>query len=114
MALPWQRGDAVFINNLCTMHARTAFDLDAQGHARSSKRHLFKLMLRDPELAWDLPESLSWYSEKVYGPNQDNGARMEKWLLTSGSSSPNDDEESRCSYCGSSDCQGECRAFANG
>lgn len=82
LALPGQPGDIAFINNLCLMHARSAFDLDVEGNPLPSKRHLVKLMLRDPELTWNLPESLSWYSERTYGPNKDDGGRTEKWQLS--------------------------------
>lgn len=80
--LPRKAGDIAYINNLCLMHARKAFDLDANGNPLPSKRHLVKLMLQDPELMWDLPESLSWYSKRVYGPNRDDGGRTEKWQLS--------------------------------
>jgi hypothetical protein len=80
--LPRQRGDIAFINNLCMMHARSAFDVDAQGHPMRSRRHLVKLMLRDPELAWDLPPSFDWYQQQIYGPNRDNGEREETWQLS--------------------------------
>ncbi len=80
--LPRIRGDIAFINNLCMMHARNAFDTSADGTALPSKRHLVKLMLRDPEEAWDLPKSLNWMTERVYGPNGANGERTEKWHVT--------------------------------
>jgi hypothetical protein len=80
--LPRQRGDIAFINNLCMMHARSAFDVDDQGHPMQSRRHLVKLMLRDPELAWDLPSSFDWYQQQIYGPNRENGDREETWQLS--------------------------------
>lgn len=67
------------------MHARSAFDLDAENNPLPSKRHLVKLMLQDPELAWSLPDSLGWYAKRVYGSNQDDGGRAEKWHLSIGS-----------------------------
>ncbi|KAK7429716.1 hypothetical protein QQZ08_003742 [Neonectria magnoliae] len=80
MPLPGKPGDIACINNLCLMHARNAFDLDEKGKPLPSKRHLVQMMLQDPELKWELPDSLSWYSQRVYGPNQDGG-RTEKWQL---------------------------------
>lgn len=45
----------IFFNNLSMMHARDSFvDNDAEGH----KRHLLRLILRDEEMAYDLPEQL--------------------------------------------------------
>jgi len=67
------------------MHARNAFDLDTEGNPLPSKRHLIKLMLQDPDLTWDLPESLNWYQERIYGANQADGGRREKWQLEFGS-----------------------------
>lgn len=83
LPLPTERGDMAFINNLCLMHARNAFDLDSSGKPVASKRHLVKLMLRDPEMTWQLPPMLDWYAETVYGSNQRNGGRSEKWELVS-------------------------------
>jgi len=82
LPLPRQRGDIVYINNLCLMHGRKAFDLDSRGHPLPSRRHLVKLMLQDPELTWDIPESLSTIIRRVYGPNRDGGGREEKWQLS--------------------------------
>lgn len=76
-----KRGDIAYINNLCIMHARDPFDLDSKGNSLPSKRHLIKMMLKDPELSWDLPESLSWYPELVFGSNQGSGDRVETWQL---------------------------------
>lgn len=81
--LPCELGDVSFINNLCLMHARTPFDLGADGVTPlPSARHLVKLMLRDPEMAWGLPPALDWQVERVYGPNREGGGREERWHLT--------------------------------
>ncbi|KAI5921280.1 hypothetical protein F4810DRAFT_702450 [Camillea tinctor] len=80
--LPRQKGDVAYINNLCVMHARSAFDLDSEGNPLPSRRHLVKMMLRDPVFAWDLPEYLNWYSKRVFGPNREDGSRVEKWQLS--------------------------------
>lgn len=80
--LPCDHGDIAFINNLCLMHARTPFDLDADGAPLPSARHVVKLMLRDPEMAWEVPHELDWQVERVYGPNREDGSRKEKWHLS--------------------------------
>ncbi|KAK3290241.1 uncharacterized protein B0H64DRAFT_412939 [Chaetomium fimeti] len=80
--LPRQPGDIAYINNLCLMHARSAFDLDAEGNPLPSKRHLVKLMLQDPDMAWELPGHLEWYSKRLYGPNREDGTREETWQLS--------------------------------
>ncbi|KAF3046467.1 hypothetical protein E8E12_009804 [Didymella heteroderae] len=82
LALPCQPGDVAFINNLCMLHARTSFDLDGDGNALLSSRHLVKLMLRDPGLAWELPKSLKWLPERIYGQNRTDGTRTEEWQLS--------------------------------
>lgn len=48
-------GDMVFFNNLSMMHARDAFVDD---NAAGLKRHLLRLILRDDEAAYELPEQL--------------------------------------------------------
>jgi len=80
--LPRHRGDMVYINNMCLMHARNSFDKDEAGKPLPSKRHLVKFMLRDPELTWQLPEYLDWYVDFIYGANAEDGARREKWQVT--------------------------------
>lgn len=85
LALPRIPGDIAFINNLCLMHSRNAFDIDASGNPLPSKRHLVKLMLRDPQLAWEFPKSLDWISKRIYGPNREDGGRTEKWKVAIGS-----------------------------
>jgi len=86
--LPRQAGDVAFINNMCLMHGRTAFDIGSDGNSLPSKRHLVKLMLQDPELAWELPEYLAWYRERIYGANQADGGRTEQWELVPASKDP--------------------------
>jgi hypothetical protein len=80
--LPRIKGDIAFINNLCMMHARKPFDTTADGKPLPSKRHLVKLMLRDPKEAWNLPKSMDWMTKRVYGPNEADGTRTEKWQVT--------------------------------
>jgi hypothetical protein len=82
LQLPRQRGDIVYLNNFCLMHARNAFDMDSEGNPLPSKRHLIKLVLQDPELMWKIPESLNWISEQLFGANTEDGQRVEKWQLS--------------------------------
>lgn len=85
LALPAHAGDVAYINNLTLMHARRGFDLDPlTGTPLPSKRHLVKMLLRDPELKWELPRCLDWYSRRVYGANREGGTRWERWDLVSG------------------------------
>ncbi|KAF8865686.1 putative TfdA family oxidoreductase [Acephala macrosclerotiorum] len=53
LTLDFQKGDIQYVNNLSIFHARDGF-IDAPGH----ERHLIRLWLRDPELAWETPEPL--------------------------------------------------------
>ncbi|KAM5343253.1 hypothetical protein ACJ41O_014219 [Fusarium nematophilum] len=82
--LPGKPGDMAYINNFCLMHARNSFDLDDGGKPLPSKRHLVKMMLQDGEMTWELPESLAWYSERVYGANREGGGRVERWQVSIG------------------------------
>ncbi|KAM0798785.1 hypothetical protein BDR22DRAFT_777651, partial [Usnea florida] len=55
MEIQLQPGDMVFFNNLTMMHARDAFvDNEAEG----LKRHLLRLILRDEEMAYEVPGQL--------------------------------------------------------
>ncbi|KAF3912455.1 hypothetical protein ABW20_dc0103813 [Dactylellina cionopaga] len=87
-APPRERGDILYFNNLCLMHARNAFDLDETGKPLPSKRHLIKLVLRDPELKWDMPEYLKSLDKHVYEGNRDDGSRVERWQLVYGQAPP--------------------------
>ena len=50
-----QPGDMIFFNNMSMLHARDGFvDNDAMGQ----KRHLLRLILRNEEMAYKLPEQL--------------------------------------------------------
>lgn len=67
MEIKLQPGDMVFFNNLTMLHARDAFvDNEAEG----LKRHLLRLILRDEEMAYEVPGQLkeTWrmlYDHKV-------------------------------------------------
>jgi hypothetical protein len=71
-ALPVEQqvGDMQFFNNLCILHARTAF-IDGQSSQTSEasrpkfmKRHLTRMIFRDDEMAWAIPAQLeeTWRS----------------------------------------------------
>ncbi|KAF2655318.1 taurine catabolism dioxygenase TauD [Lophiostoma macrostomum CBS 122681] len=49
-----QQGDIQLIHNLSILHARSAYGLASK--AQPSKRHLYRLFLRDPENAWEKPQ----------------------------------------------------------
>ncbi|KAL4757803.1 TauD/TfdA family dioxygenase [Aspergillus foveolatus] len=62
VALDFHKGDIQVVNNLSIFHARAGFtDSDEK------RRHLVRLWLRDPELAWETPEGLKSRWEYVYG-----------------------------------------------
>lgn len=48
-----QQGDIQLVNNLSVMHARAAYG-KTEG---PSTRHLLRMFLRDPQNAWDKPDS---------------------------------------------------------
>lgn len=50
-----------FVNNLSVFHARDGFT-----NTGEKQRHLVRLWLRDPEYAWEIPESLKGKWDKVY------------------------------------------------
>lgn len=53
----------IFFNNLSLLHARDSFvDNEAEGH----KRHLLRLVLRDEEMAYELPEQLKNTWQALY------------------------------------------------
>ena len=47
-------GDIQLIHNLSVLHARSKYGLSSNGEV--SKRHLYRMFLRDPENAWKKPE----------------------------------------------------------
>ncbi|CCC09604.1 hypothetical protein SMACR_03635 [Sordaria macrospora] len=62
VGLDFKQGDIQFVNNLSIFHARAGFRDDGK-----RQRHLVRLWLRDPELAWETPEVLKDRWERVYG-----------------------------------------------
>ncbi|KAL2860959.1 TauD/TfdA family dioxygenase [Aspergillus lucknowensis] len=62
VSLDFHKGDIQFVNNLSIFHARAEFT-----DSEEKRRHLVRLWLRDPELAWETPEGLKSRWETVYG-----------------------------------------------
>jgi hypothetical protein len=58
-------GDIVFINNLSLLHARDPY-VDAK---RGPGRHLVRLWLRNPALAWHIPKLMRVPWEAAFGPD---------------------------------------------
>ncbi|TVY73503.1 Taurine hydroxylase-like protein SAT17 [Lachnellula suecica] len=61
LTLDFQKGDVQYVNNLSIFHARDGF-VDAPGQ----ERHLLRLWLRDPELAWETPAVLQPRWDELY------------------------------------------------
>jgi hypothetical protein len=73
--IPLDKGDILFVNDMAVMHARDGFAEDGQ----YLKRHFLKMLFRDPEKNWPVPESAKTAWLKMYGPNQPDGTRKEIW-----------------------------------
>ncbi|KAL2261676.1 hypothetical protein VTK26DRAFT_3638 [Humicola hyalothermophila] len=58
-------GDIVFINNLALLHARDSYIDPAEGPGR----HLVRLWLRNPKLAWSIPQAMRVPWEAAFGPD---------------------------------------------
>lgn len=64
-------GDILFINNLALLHKREAYvDVD---DGADTRRHLVRLWLRNPEMAWEIPEDMKAPWRAAYGPREDFG-----------------------------------------
>ncbi|KAF7563167.1 hypothetical protein G7046_g958 [Stylonectria norvegica] len=61
VSLDFHKGDIQYANNLSIFHARAGFKDSAE-----KQRHLTRLWLRDPELAWKTPEALKDRWDNVY------------------------------------------------
>ncbi|KAL3444545.1 hypothetical protein BJX65DRAFT_297539 [Aspergillus insuetus] len=62
VSLDFHKGDIQFVNNLSIFHARAGFR-----DSEEKRRHLVRLWLRDPELAWKTPEGLASRWAGIYG-----------------------------------------------
>ena len=87
MRLTTAPGEMLFINNLGLVHARESFhsptvDTTNRGpEAGDAGRHVLKLFLRDSSRSWNVPQALQPTWDKLYGGNQPDGTRREKWIL---------------------------------
>ncbi|RKK68698.1 hypothetical protein BFJ69_g13386 [Fusarium oxysporum] len=61
VTLDFHKGDIQFANNLSLFHARAGFR-----DSKEKQRHLVRLWLRDPELAWETPGPLQQLWDRVY------------------------------------------------
>jgi len=60
-------GDMLFINNHAILHSREAF-ADAPGEA--PPRHLVRMWLKNPDMAWTLPRELQEGNSRIYDDNE--------------------------------------------
>ena len=67
-----QPGDLTFINNHAVLHSREAFE-DADGQTR----HMVRMWLKNPEMAWRLPSQLQVGNTRIY----DDDTLGERWNL---------------------------------
>ncbi|KAL2195124.1 hypothetical protein P885DRAFT_41188 [Corynascus similis CBS 632.67] len=67
-------GDIVFINNLSLLHARDPYVDPSEGPGR----HLVRLWLRNPKLAWTIPHAMRAPWEAAFGPNGNGFPGLEK------------------------------------
>ncbi|KAL5340173.1 hypothetical protein BJX70DRAFT_407485 [Aspergillus crustosus] len=61
VSLDFHKGDIQVVNNLSIFHARAGFT-----DSEEKQRHLVRLWLRDPELAWETPEPLQTRWDNLY------------------------------------------------
>ncbi|KAF2031721.1 Clavaminate synthase-like protein [Setomelanomma holmii] len=76
LGLDFKKGDVQFVNNLSIFHARDGF-----ANSPEKQRHLVRLWLRDPELAWRIPETLRGRWDKVYEGMGEGRAESQVWPL---------------------------------
>lgn len=72
--LPMMKGDILFVNDQAIMHARGSFSDNGL-----AQRHLLKMFLRDPERSWPVTGVALEQRQRIYGPNQVDGNRVETW-----------------------------------
>lgn len=84
--LALRAGDVLFVNDAAVMHGREAFDEGAggqeggeEGERPPRRRHLLKMLLRDPAQDWPVPASARADWLRMYGPNRPDGSRSEGW-----------------------------------
>ncbi|CAI6339519.1 unnamed protein product [Periconia digitata] len=62
-----RKGDVQFVNNLSILHARSAYGSATE----RSSRHLLRMFLRDPALAWDKPASCKTNFDDPFTPGRE-------------------------------------------
>ncbi|KAK4100171.1 Clavaminate synthase-like protein [Parathielavia hyrcaniae] len=67
-------GDMVFINNLALLHARDSYVDSKDGPGR----HFVRLWHRNPELAWNIPQSMLVPWEAAFGPGGDGSPVLKR------------------------------------
>jgi len=72
--LDLKQGDMVFINNLSLLHARDSYVDPVEGPGR----HLVRLWLRNPELAWTIPRLMRAPWEAAFGSDGNGFPGLEK------------------------------------
>ncbi|KAJ4302047.1 hypothetical protein N0V88_002183 [Collariella sp. IMI 366227] len=72
--LDTKQGDMIFINNLSLLHARDAYTDPKEGPGR----HFVRLWLRNPELAWNIPQAMRTPWEAAYGSEGKGFPGLEK------------------------------------
>jgi hypothetical protein len=88
LMLDLQPGDMVFVNNHALLHSRDHFR-DQGPHSR----HLVRMWLRDPDLAWQLPPVLARGNHRIYYENE----LRERWAVgVSASSSASSMAQGQC------------------
>ncbi|KAK3998133.1 hypothetical protein QBC44DRAFT_354074 [Cladorrhinum sp. PSN332] len=90
VSLDFHQGDIQYVNNLSIFHARAGF-VDSE----EKQRHLVRLWLRDPELAWKTPESQQKHWDRVYGGVDPANSilPLEPFLRTASTGRASDDEK---------------------
>lgn len=76
IALPWDKGDIVFINDMAIFHARTAFQ-----EQEGSGRELVKFYLHDPKQQWPVASTAQENWNKLFVPKKQNNASRDEWNL---------------------------------
>ncbi|KAG7289406.1 hypothetical protein NEMBOFW57_005777 [Staphylotrichum longicolle] len=72
--LDTKQGDMVFINNLGLLHARDSYVDPKDGPGR----HFVRLWLRNPSLAWNIPQSMRVPWEAAFGPDGNGFPGMQR------------------------------------
>ncbi|PVI06769.1 Clavaminate synthase-like protein [Periconia macrospinosa] len=78
-----RKGDVQFVNNLSILHARSAYGTTGE----RSSRHLLRMFLRDPTMAWDKPASFKSNFDDPFAPGREQNIPildLDPWRKISG------------------------------